>query len=371
MKQPSPALMFPGFLCLFFLLGPYYSPVLLLASSVLFLLLSHVIDNPPPPSLQPSPSTPSLVDSDDDVPQCTYIRLSGTLLKRGGLRLSTWQSRHFTLSSESMSWSESSGKGTIGCIPLASHIKVSAVNKIVGGEKYCFQVVDGTRSDAKAVREFACASEQERDMWVSELESAISSEGLRKSELEEEEHEKKQEQKEQTEQKEQQEEGPQATTESLSPAAEKLISATPGAAGSHAILSRAFPQRHPDELARFACAKPSPPASADAVTAFFQNHLTWEAEQPTTPPPYTDKFPKAVYAKGGIAKDGSSVFFTQGAIFDPNGGGTELYARHAAEVMKSIYPNPSDMHQTSFFLDIRTDKSFFNPKGFALLPLFK
>jgi hypothetical protein len=30
MKQPSPALMFPGFLCLFFLLGPYYSPVLLL-----------------------------------------------------------------------------------------------------------------------------------------------------------------------------------------------------------------------------------------------------------------------------------------------------------------------------------------------------
>jgi hypothetical protein len=270
-----------------------------------------------------------------------------------------------------MSWSESSGKGTIGCIPLASHIKVSAANKIVGGEKYCFQVVDGTRSDAKAVREFACASEQERDMWVSELESAISSEGLRKSELEEEEHEKEQEQKEQTEQKEQQEEGPQATTESLSPAAEKLISATPGAAGSHAILSRAFPQRHPDELARFACAKPSPPASADAVTAFFQNHLTWEAEQPTTPPPYTDKFPKAVYAKGGIAKDGSSVFFTQGAIFDPNGGGTELYARHAAEVMKSIYPNPSDMHQTSFFLDIRTDKSFFNPKGFALLPLFK
>jgi len=81
--------------------------------------------------------------------------------------------------------------------------------------------------------------------------------------------------------------------------------------------------------------------------------------------------PLAVYAKGGVAVDGTNVFFVQGALFDPAAADNDTWAHHAATVMKSVYEEESDMALTTVFLDIRTDEAFANPAVTALLPLFK
>jgi hypothetical protein len=403
MTSPVPIMLFT--LAFFLLPTAVNQTLLLLAFAIVSLYLGLLIDSPAAPIKKLPPrtrSTPKLnglsadVDSSDDEAGgdsfgFSHVKLSGSLLKRGGLRLTTWQLRHFTLTPTELDWSAGQDSTVvIGKIKLSETVVAYEIDREVGGEMCVFVIEDKSRSDGKAVREFACTSRNERRRWVESINSSV--EELRLEEIIPDgsfdlrptppvalfepsgwtkDADYATSSTAQASSVPQHEGGEQATGPQLSPAASRLLDTVPGSRKSLEILRRAFPDVHPDALCRFAATKPSPTNSQSVIEKFYGDHRTWMRDYESKAVTYPAAMPTSVFAKGGKAVDGTSAFFVQGALFDPAAADNETYGHLAASQMAKIYADDTDLSLTTFFLDIRTDPSFANPAGFSLLPLFK
>ena len=114
------------------------------------------------------------------------------------------------------------------------------------------------------------------------------------------------------------------------------------------------PKESINQMLRFAVNSPS------TALEDYQKHLAWRESNPKSTdhdsvfhPTQPTDFPRLWMERGGVAKDGSRLLFSQGARYDKATGGLEAYVKRTWNCVDSIFPDEEVAGMLTVFVDCR------------------